>query len=236
MAHMEFFDTVQARRSCRHFTSEPVPPEVINKALDAALIAPNSSNMQLWQFYWVRGSEKKKLLAKFCMGQPAATTAQELIVAVSRWDIWPRNQQLILQELKKNPKMPKQAFDYYQKLMPLMYRYGWFNIFSPLKWLAFNAIGFLRPVPRGPVGRAGIFEVMSKSTALACQNFMLAISAQGFGTCPMEGFDESRVKKLLGLNRHSSVTMVIGVGRMDPKGIWGERFRVPRKLSVHEIL
>ena len=35
-----------------------------------------------------------------------------------------------------------------------------------------------------------LFETVSKSTALACQNFMLALVAEGFDSCPMEGFDE----------------------------------------------
>ena len=36
-----------------------------------------------------------------------------------------------------------------------------------------------------------------KTTALACQNFMLSMRAYGFDTCPMEGFDSSRLKKIL---------------------------------------
>jgi nitroreductase len=64
---------------------------------------------------------------------------------------------------------------------------------------------------------------------------MLAISAQGFDTCPMEGFDESRVKRLLKLPRHARVVMVISVGERDPKGVWGERFRRP-KDSVFQIV
>lgn len=232
---MEFFKAIEERRSCRHFTPEPVPAEVINKALDAALIAPTSSNMQLWQFYWVRNPKKKALLAEYCLGQPAATTAQELVVAVSRHDLWPRNQKLIVEELRKNPKMPEKAFLYYEKLVPMMYRYGWLNSFGYIKKIIVNVAGLFRPTPRKPNTRAEIFEVMTKSTALACQNFMLAISAQGYATCPMEGFDESRVKKLLGLGCSSSITMVIGIGKADPKGIWGPRFRIPRNLSVIEV-
>ena len=39
---MEFFDVISRRRSVRTYTNEVVPPEVIQKAVDAALIAPNS--------------------------------------------------------------------------------------------------------------------------------------------------------------------------------------------------
>ena len=34
-----------------------------------------------------------------------------------------------------------------------------------------------------------------KTTALACQNFMLSMRAYGYDTCPMEGLDSTRVKK-----------------------------------------
>jgi nitroreductase len=57
---MEFFDVIKARRSVRLYTEESVPEEVIQKAIDSALIAPNSSNLQCWEIYWVQNSEKNK--------------------------------------------------------------------------------------------------------------------------------------------------------------------------------
>ena len=36
---------------------------------------------------------------------------------------------------------------------------------------------------------------MHKTCALAAQTFMLAMSNEGYDTCPMEGFDSRRVKK-----------------------------------------
>ena len=41
--------------------------------------------------------------------------------------------------------------------------------------------------------------VSETSDAAAAMVFMLAAHAEGLGTCPMEGFDESRVKRLLRL-------------------------------------
>jgi nitroreductase len=56
---------------------------------------------------------------------------------------------------------------------------------------------------------------------------MLSIASAGFHTCPMEGFDEKRVKKILGLPRGAEINMIISVGKGTEKGIWGPRFRVP---------
>ena len=55
---MDYFDLVRKRRSVRKFLNEKVPEEVITKALKAALLAPNSSNLQPWEFYWVKEYKK----------------------------------------------------------------------------------------------------------------------------------------------------------------------------------
>lgn len=56
-----------------------------------------------------------------------------------------------------------------------------------------------------------------KSAALAAENFVLAVTAEGFDTCMMEGFDEPRVRRLLGLARHYRVAMVIAIGKAAEK-------------------
>jgi nitroreductase len=45
---------------------------------------------------------------------------------------------------------------------------------------------------------------------------MLAMTAQGYDTCPMEGFDSNRLKKLLGLPRSAVIVMGIAVGKRHP--------------------
>ena len=80
-----------------------------------------------------------------------------------------------------------------------------------------------------------VFEIVTKTTALACQNFMMGLVAQGYDSCPMEGFDHKRVKKILSLNRQSHVVMVLGIGKRDPKGIYGERFRIDDDLFIKII-
>ena len=64
---------------------------------------------------------------------------------------------------------------------------------------------------------------------------MLAIAAQGYGSCPMEGFDEVRVKKILGLGRSSQVVMIMSVGVIDPSGIFGPQYRIDSKKVIFEV-
>ncbi len=228
---MDFFQVAQKRRSIRKFSDKKVPAEVMNKAIDTALIAPNSSNMQTWQFHWVRSETKKKKLIDACLGQSAAATAQELLVVSVRPSMWKKTSKDILQngipsglETKFKP--------YYSNLMPFLYG---LQFLAPIKWLIFNLMGLFKPAPRKPWTLRDRQEVCVKSAALACQNFMLAITAQGFDTCPMEGFDEVRVKKIINSNFGDTIVMVISIGERVERGLWGERFRSPRDWFVHEI-
>lgn len=227
---MEFFEAVHARRSIRKYKPTPVPAEVIEKALDAALLAPNSSNMQTWRLYWVNSPENKKKMAEACLNQGAARTAQELVVFTADPSLWKISQQAVLANFGDTPH--KSVIAYYTKLMPMLY--SW-RMLAPFKWLAFNIAGLFRPVPRNPWSSRDIEEIAIKSTALAAENFMLAISAQNFSTCPMEGFDERRVKKILNLGWRARVVMVVSVGEADPEGLWGERFRLPKDVVLKKI-
>jgi nitroreductase len=64
---------------------------------------------------------------------------------------------------------------------------------------------------------------------------MLSIAAEGLHTCPMEGFDEKRVKRALNLPRGAEINMIIAVGKGTEHGVWGQRFRVPNEevIFVH---
>ena len=232
---MDFFDLVNKRRSIRKFSSERIPAKVIYKALKAGLLAANSSNLQPWEFYWVKDRKNKARLIKACFSQNAAKTAQELIVAVSRIDTWKRNRNLILNNYKKNGEIPSIVERYYNRLIPLAYlhdRIGILGIARKILSFFISVVGFFIPVPRGPVFRHDVFEIVTKTTALACQNFMMALVAQGYDSCPMEGFDHLRVKQILKLNNQSHVVMVLGVGKADLKGKYGERFRVDDNLVI----
>ena len=232
---MNLFEAIENRRSVRKYLKEAVPRTVIEKALQAAMLAPNSSNLQPWEMYWVTSPETKAQLVTACFGQATAGTAAELVVFVARTDTWRRNRELILEALKKRGNPAKKQLDYYQKIVPLFYAHGWLGVIGWLKALVFPLVGWFRPVPRGPFSQAKLKATLSKTVALACENFMLAITAQDYSTCPMEGFDEVRVKKILGLGRAATVVMVISVGKEDSTGIYGARLRLDPKLFVFEV-
>ncbi|MCF8881195.1 nitroreductase family protein [Erythrobacter sp. SN021] len=55
-------DRLKQRRTCRYFSGEPVPREVIEAAIEAAGTAPNGANHQPWHFAVVSSPEKKRAI------------------------------------------------------------------------------------------------------------------------------------------------------------------------------
>jgi nitroreductase len=232
---MEFFETIQKRRSVRKYTQTQVPDPVVQKALEAALLAPNSSNVQTWDFYWVKSNEKKKRLVTACLNQSAARTAQHLVVFAADPKNWKRSQKELV-EFIESVHAPALVQTYYRKLIPYVYRWGVLNTLGVLKWMISNSIGLFRPISRGPNSRRDLQEVTIKSAALAAENFVLSVVAQGFSTCMMEGFDEPRVKRLLSLSKSARVVMVVSVGEADPtRGTWGPQFRIASEKVLHIV-
>jgi len=235
VSHEAFDNIVQNRRSVRVYTEEKVPSDIVEKVLQWALLAPTSSNLQCWEFHWVKDPEKRKALVEALMNQPAARTSQELIVAVARLDTWKRVSKDMVKILEKDVRTPKSALMYYKKLVPLAYNQGPMGIFGLIKKVTTYGIGLFRPIPREPNSNADMRVWSVKTTALACQNIMMGLSAYGYDSCPMEGYDSARVKKILGLSRKSEVVMVISAGKRAKNGVYGPRLRMPQKefIKIH---
>jgi nitroreductase len=229
----EFRKLVEARRSVRKYTSEKIPDEVVNDCLDLAMLAPNSSGLQQWEFYRIKNAEVKAKVVHACFSQSAAATSSELIVCVARRDTWRKHSKQMLEEFKKQPvETPKVAITYYSKLVPFVYTVGWFNIFTPFKWIFNTVAGIFRVVPRDPISSFGMNTWAVKSTTLACENLMLAFRAHGYDTCPMEGFDSWKVKSALNLPCKAEIAMIISAGRRAEGGVYGPRIRFPREQFV----
>jgi iodotyrosine deiodinase len=58
----EFLELMNTRRSVRHFSSEPVPRELIDNAIRTAGSAPSGANQQPWTFVVVSDPELKQKL------------------------------------------------------------------------------------------------------------------------------------------------------------------------------
>ena len=229
-------EAIQYRRSVRKYKQEEIDEEKVKKCIENATLAPNSSNMQLWEFYHITDKKILQKLSKACFDQNAAKTAVNMVVFVTRRDKWKVRAKQNLHFLEKMfDKQEKAGIDvarrrkvsrrYYKKLMPTIYT-DFFGLIGFYKKILSIFIGLFRPIYR-EVLYTDQKVIIHKSMALAAQNFMLSMSEIGYDTCPMEGSDTSRVKKILNLPRKAEINMIVGCGVRSEKGVYTERFRVP---------
>ena len=85
---MTFEEIIHHRRSVRHYKDLSIDPEKVKHCIQLATLAPNSSNMQLWEFYHITSPETLKELSVACLNQESATTAQQMVVFVTRQDFY----------------------------------------------------------------------------------------------------------------------------------------------------
>ena len=223
----EFIKVVESRRSVRIYNESKIKESDMLECLRLSLLSANSSNLQAWEFYWVRDENKKNKLIDYCLGQPAAKTAQELIVCVARPDHWLKNRDLMINDFKhKEKNIPKSVQTYYNKIVPLAYRQGFLGTLGFLKKIAIFFMSFKKSIPREPTSFNDMKIWAHKTTALGCQTLMLALRAFGYDSCPMEGIDSYRIKKLLKLPKSAQITMVISAGKRAKNGVYGKRYRL----------
>tara|TARA_B100001057_G_C22757428_1_gene914367 strand:+ start:696 stop:1430 length:735 start_codon:yes stop_codon:yes gene_type:complete len=237
-------EAIHYRRSVRVFDSEKnIDPFIVKKCISLAALAPNSSNMQLWEFYHITSKETIQKIAPLCFNQNAARTAQQLVVFVVRKDLWRKRAKSNLEFIDKNfgannpistqSKREKVARKYYGKVIPFAYA-DFLGIFGLLKYILTLMIGLFRPIYR-EVRKSDMRIVAHKTCGLAAQNFMLSMAAEGYDTCPMEGSDTWRVKKVLSLPISAEINMIISCGIRKPEGIYGQRFRIPFEEVYKEV-
>lgn len=230
-----FTQVVESRRSVRRFTDTPISDEVMADCLRLAMLAPNSSNLQPWEFYVIDSKDKRKKAIKNCMGQNAAKTSARLIAVVARTDIWHDHAQQVLREYPDQP-VPKKVKDYYTKVVTLDFLRGPINVISAAKWGATQAVRQLKGPIKSPYYTFDdVKNWATNNTALGAQNLMLALRAHGFDSCAMGGFDEPAMKRLLKLTDDHHIVMMIGAGERADNGVYSSQFRFDQQQFVHYV-
>lgn len=236
-------EAIAYRRSTRVYKDDEIITSKVKECLVNASLAPTSSNLQLWEFYHVTDVKKLKQLSAACFDQSAAKTAKQLVVVIARKDLWRKRAKANIDFLNKvydkddlserDLKRKKMATNYYSKLIPTIYT-DFLGILGYIKFFVFQIIGLFKPIYR-QTRLSDMRIVAHKSAGLAAQNFMTSMAAIGYDTCPMEGNDTLRVKRILGLPRGAEINMVISCGIRNDKGIYGPRFRIPFESVYFEV-
>lgn len=218
---MTLEQSLHFRRSVRLYDPEkPIDTEKVRKCIELATLAPNSSNMQLWEFYHITNPETLKRLAHYCLDQQAAATASEMVVFVTRQDLYRDHARKMVKletenVLKNSPQNRhqhriKRWKMYYGTVIPLLYS-RFLGILGSLRIIVMNLVWIFRQITL-QVSESDARIVVHKTCALAAQTFMIGMANEGYDTCAMEGIDSRRIKNMLNLPKGAEINMVVSCG------------------------
>lgn len=232
-----FKQALKARRAIREYDRQPIPEAIMGDCLRDATLAPSSSNLQTYELHWVRDPGKKELLAQACLGQPAATSAGELIVVVARGDLWKINLDKVVDIMTQNgaKPLPGPVDDYYKKIVPMIMKNDVFGINNLIRRAIYWYKGRHEPSMRTPVNQCDHRIYGHIQSSLAAQTLMLSLAAHGYESCPMGGMDKVRIGKILNLPKKAEVSMVIAAGRGKAEGLYGPRVRLPESDLIKVV-
>jgi len=228
-------DAIFQRRAVKVFEPVEISEGLREQILNAARHAPSSFNSQPYRFYWVGSAEKKAAVARLCLGQKPAETASALVVAVADLGSLSATAQGQLEWMRRSNFTEEKIRDYERnaKIGRILFMPGPFGMFAAIKRVLFRLINLRMIMGMPPLSRQDLFKWATKSTALACQNLMIAAEAMGMNTCPMEGFDGRRLSQYLGLSgRQHEIVMVIAIGKKSSVCSGPPQWRRPLEATV----
>jgi nitroreductase len=220
------------RRAIRDFDGSPIADEDVEAVLSETLLAPSSSNSQPYVIHWLRNPAIKAAAASACRDQRAARSAPTLLVLVCASRFAFETVSLLRAHVESAPELSEKSRAYHLKQLTSGRRFLRIApsvIWSPLHALLTAAFPSLTLLPFGP---KPVRNWLARSSLFAAQTLLLAASARGLDTCPMEGFDPRRLGRILGLKRGDVIAVVVALGRRRPDALIEPRWRRPFEVAV----
>lgn len=225
----EFESLAKSRRSIRNFRPDPVPLELLERLLDIARWSPSGYNLQPTHFVLVTDPAVKSALVPACLKQRQVAEAAALVVITGDRKAAEHNFSDMLAMEQSIGSIDAVYERLLRRIIPLVFATGPVGLGWLLKAAAAPILGLVTPTPSFPA----VFRRywLTKQTMLCAMTLMLAASAAGLATLPMEGFDERRVRRILAIPRSQLIPVVVAIGYAADKDL--KKSRLPLERFVH---
>jgi len=179
-------ESIRARRSIKSFKNDPIPEGVLQELLSLMQDAPSSWNFQPTRVVMIRSMAQKEALAAAAWGQKQILEAPVTFVFAVSIRGWETHMGEILKTGVSSGAWPQKFAD----------------------WIGENAPGFQKGLGEKEREYA-IKDAMIMATTLA-----LAAQSKGYSTCYINGWDEAKVKQIIGVDgdKNIAVALVLPVG------------------------
>ena len=186
-------DSIRARRSMKSFKSDPIPEATLQELLSLMQDAPSSWNFQPTRVVMIRSMAQKEALAAAAWGQKQILEAPVTFVFAVSIRGWEKNMSEILKLGVSSGAWPQKFAD----------------------WIGENAPGFQKGL--GDKER----EYAIKDAIIMATTLALAAQSKGYSNCYINGWDEAKVKEIIGVEGDKDIAVAlllpIGLPNSQPK-------------------
>jgi nitroreductase len=186
-------DSIRARRSMKSFKSDPIPEATLQELLSLMQDAPSSWNFQPTRVVMIRSMAQKEALAAAAWGQKQILEAPVTFVFAVSIRGWEKNMSEILKLGVSSGAWPQKFAD----------------------WIGENAPGFQKGL--GDKER----EYAIKDAIIMATTLALAAQSKGYSNCYINGWDEAKVKEIIGVEGDKDIAIAlllpIGLPNSQPK-------------------
>jgi nitroreductase len=163
-------EAIRSRRSIRRYDSRPVQQEVIDELLEAARLAPSTSNLQTWKFKVITDEGIKRSLREAAFNQSFVENAPVVIVACADFNAFGDRATRTLELLRTRAVRVS---------LPMLLR-------------------TLRSGKAEDSEERNLTGAII-NVSIAVENMVLAATSLGLGTCWVRAFQPERVSEILSL-------------------------------------
>ena len=179
-------DSIRARRSMKSFKSDLIPEATLQELLSLMQDAPSSWNFQPTRVVMIRSMAQKEALAAAAWGQKQILEAPVTFVFAVSIRGWEKNMSEILKSGVSSGAWPQKFAD----------------------WIGENAPGFQKGL--GDKER----EYAIKDAIIMATTLALAAQSKGYSNCYINGWDEAKVKEIIGVegDKDMAIALLLPIG------------------------
>ncbi len=178
-----FMEAMNFRHACKLFDeNKKITDADMRYILEAGRLSPSSFGMEGWKFLVITNQPLKEELREFCWNQPQITTCSHLVVILAA-----------LNPLKPQSGIPQKRFQRRDLPSEMIERY----------------IEVYKNYIEAKGDDESIFAWSARQTYIAAANMMSAAASVDIDSCPIEGFEKSKVDEILKLDTNEFQTSLI---------------------------
>lgn len=183
---MDVLQAIRERRSINFFeTGKVIDDNRLKELLETANLSCSSFNLQPWRVIVVMDPERKKILKECAFNQPKVEEASAIMIIIADPEAVEKNIGRVLDSWQELGYIKPEMRENYKEM-------------------AANLYGSVDSLKRK------LFAV--KNASLFAMNLMIAARGLSLETHPMDGFDETCIKREFNIPEDKIIPMIIAVG------------------------